>query len=189
MRTWVTSTPAASSQEHRKAFQQMWLRFLKHQVGRGGGTQGRAPVRGSPDGEAGTLTCCFPQLPLRVCKKVLVIMHDSILPHLAQPSLMIDFLTRAYDIGEQETERDRAWGGALRSWMLASSRVESRGPAGQQYLCWRFFPTSHLADGLWVCWNLIPGVGVLLGWGLTAVSVCRWSRQSAGLEWPFHLDS
>ncbi|XP_043758094.1 nucleolar complex protein 4 homolog [Cervus elaphus] len=55
--------------EHRKAFQQMWLRFLKH------------------------------QLPLRVCKKVLVIMHDSILPHLAQPSLMIDFLTRAYDIG------------------------------------------------------------------------------------------
>lgn len=55
--------------EHRKAFQQMWLHFLKH------------------------------QLPLRVCKKVLVIMHDSILPHLAQPSLMIDFLTRAYDIG------------------------------------------------------------------------------------------
>lgn len=103
MRTWVTSTPAASSQEHRKAFQQMWLRFLKHQVGRGGGTQGRAPVRGSPNGKAGTLTCCFPQLPLRVCKKVLVIMHDSILPHLAQPSLMIDFLTRAYDIGEQET--------------------------------------------------------------------------------------
>lgn len=26
-------------------------------------------------------------------------MHDSILPHLAQPSLMIDFLTRAYDVG------------------------------------------------------------------------------------------
>uniref|UniRef100_A0A452DV40 Nucleolar complex associated 4 homolog n=1 Tax=Capra hircus TaxID=9925 RepID=A0A452DV40_CAPHI len=67
--TWGTSTPAAPLQEHRKAFQQMWLRFLKH------------------------------QLPLRVCKKVLVIMHDSILPHLAQPSLMIDFLTRAYDIG------------------------------------------------------------------------------------------
>lgn len=40
------------------------------------------------------------QLPLSICKKVLVIMHDSILPHLAQPSLMIDFLTRAYDIGE-----------------------------------------------------------------------------------------
>uniref|UniRef100_A0A8C3YGR4 Nucleolar complex associated 4 homolog n=1 Tax=Catagonus wagneri TaxID=51154 RepID=A0A8C3YGR4_9CETA len=55
--------------EHRKAFQVMWLGFLKH------------------------------QLPLRLCKKVLVIMHDSILPHLAQPTLMIDFLTRAYDIG------------------------------------------------------------------------------------------
>ncbi|KAF5916464.1 hypothetical protein HPG69_014131 [Diceros bicornis minor] len=39
------------------------------------------------------------KLPLSLCKKVLVIMHDSILPHLAQPSLMIDFLTRAYDIG------------------------------------------------------------------------------------------
>ncbi|XP_074212517.1 nucleolar complex protein 4 homolog isoform X1 [Camelus bactrianus] len=55
--------------EHRKAFQLMWLGFLKH------------------------------QLPLRICKKVLVIMHDAILPYLAQPSLMIDFLTRAYDIG------------------------------------------------------------------------------------------
>uniref|UniRef100_A0A8C9CCT7 Nucleolar complex associated 4 homolog n=1 Tax=Phocoena sinus TaxID=42100 RepID=A0A8C9CCT7_PHOSS len=54
--------------EHRKAFQQMWLRLS--------------------------------QLPLRVCKKVLVIMHDSILPHLAQPSLMIDFLARACDVGE-----------------------------------------------------------------------------------------
>ncbi|XP_066227331.1 nucleolar complex protein 4 homolog isoform X1 [Saccopteryx leptura] len=55
--------------EHRRAFQLMWLGFLKH------------------------------KLPLSLCKKVLVIMHDSILPHLAQPSLMIDFLTRAYDIG------------------------------------------------------------------------------------------
>ncbi|XP_039077224.1 nucleolar complex protein 4 homolog isoform X3 [Hyaena hyaena] len=55
--------------EHRKAFQLMWLGFLKH------------------------------KLPLGLYKKVLVIMHDSILPHLAQPSLMIDFLTRAYDVG------------------------------------------------------------------------------------------
>ncbi|XP_059264128.1 nucleolar complex protein 4 homolog [Mustela nigripes] len=55
--------------EHRKAFQGMWLGFLKH------------------------------KLPLSLYKKVLVIMHDSILPHLAQPSLMIDFLTRAYDVG------------------------------------------------------------------------------------------
>jgi U3 small nucleolar RNA-associated protein 19 len=28
-------------------------------------------------------------------------MHDSILPHLAQPTLMIDFLTSACDVGEQ----------------------------------------------------------------------------------------
>lgn len=55
--------------EHRKAFQLMWLSFLKH------------------------------KLPLSLYKRVLVIMHESILPHLAQPSLMIDFLTRAYDIG------------------------------------------------------------------------------------------
>lgn len=55
--------------EHRKAFQLMWLGFLKH------------------------------KLPLSLYKKVLVIMHESILPHLAQPSLMIDFLTHAYDIG------------------------------------------------------------------------------------------
>lgn len=27
-------------------------------------------------------------------------MHDSILPHLAQPTLMIDFLTNACDVGE-----------------------------------------------------------------------------------------
>lgn len=55
--------------EHRRAFQLMWLGFLKH------------------------------KLPLSLYKKVLVIMHESILPHLAQPSLMIDFLTHAYDIG------------------------------------------------------------------------------------------
>ncbi|XP_049625177.1 nucleolar complex protein 4 homolog isoform X1 [Suncus etruscus] len=55
--------------EHRKAFQHMWLSFLKH------------------------------KLPLSLCKKVLVMMHDAILPGLAQPSLMIDFLTRAYDAG------------------------------------------------------------------------------------------
>ncbi|KAG8515027.1 Nucleolar complex protein 4 [Galemys pyrenaicus] len=56
-------------QEHRKAFQQMWLSFLQH------------------------------KLPLSLYKKVLVILHDAILPHLAQPSIMIDFLTRAYDLG------------------------------------------------------------------------------------------
>ncbi|KAL6036450.1 hypothetical protein STEG23_034161 [Scotinomys teguina] len=55
--------------EHRKAFQEMWLGFLKH------------------------------KLPLSLYKKVLVAMHDSILPHLAQPTLMIDFLTSACDVG------------------------------------------------------------------------------------------
>ncbi|XP_069861168.1 nucleolar complex protein 4 homolog [Dipodomys merriami] len=55
--------------EHRKAFQAMWLCFLKH------------------------------KLPLSLYKKVLVVMHDSILPHLAQPTLMIDFLTSACDVG------------------------------------------------------------------------------------------
>ncbi|XP_075840208.1 LOW QUALITY PROTEIN: nucleolar complex protein 4 homolog [Microtus pennsylvanicus] len=55
--------------EHRKAFQEMWLGFLKH------------------------------KLPLSLYKKVPVAMHDSILPHLAQPTLMIDFLTSACDVG------------------------------------------------------------------------------------------
>uniref|UniRef100_A0A452I4H2 CCAAT-binding factor domain-containing protein n=1 Tax=Gopherus agassizii TaxID=38772 RepID=A0A452I4H2_9SAUR len=39
------------------------------------------------------------QLPNGLYKKVLVILHDSILPHLNEPTLMIDFLTVAYDIG------------------------------------------------------------------------------------------
>lgn len=33
-------------------------------------------------------------------KKVLVILHDSVLPHMSDPSLMMDFLTAAYQIGE-----------------------------------------------------------------------------------------
>lgn len=40
------------------------------------------------------------QLPLSLYKKVLLITHDAILPQLAQPTLMIDFLTRACDLGE-----------------------------------------------------------------------------------------
>ncbi|XP_077164485.1 nucleolar complex protein 4 homolog [Paroedura picta] len=55
--------------EHRRAFERMWLGFLKH------------------------------KLPSSLYKKVLVILHDSILPHLNEPTLMIDFLTVAYDIG------------------------------------------------------------------------------------------
>nr|XP_045367691.1 nucleolar complex protein 4 homolog [Camelus bactrianus] len=74
--------------------------------GRGGGKGGgflfllaRPSVPVALGGGGLPLTGCFLQLPLRICKKVLVIMHDAILPYLAQPSLMIDFLTRAYDIG------------------------------------------------------------------------------------------
>ncbi|XP_058137166.1 nucleolar complex protein 4 homolog [Dasypus novemcinctus] len=55
--------------EHRKVFQLMWLSFLKR------------------------------KLPLSLYKKVLVSMRDAILPHLAQPALMTDFLTSAYDVG------------------------------------------------------------------------------------------
>uniref|UniRef100_A0A8C3XPN6 Nucleolar complex associated 4 homolog n=1 Tax=Chelydra serpentina TaxID=8475 RepID=A0A8C3XPN6_CHESE len=55
--------------EHKRAFERMWLGFLKH------------------------------KLPTGLYKKVLVILHDSILPYLNEPTLMIDFLTVAYDIG------------------------------------------------------------------------------------------
>ncbi|XP_069476086.1 nucleolar complex protein 4 homolog [Ambystoma mexicanum] len=55
--------------EHRKVFEKMWLGFLKH------------------------------KLHQSLYKKVLVILHDSILPHMSKPTLMIDFLTAAYDIG------------------------------------------------------------------------------------------
>ncbi|XP_040458184.1 LOW QUALITY PROTEIN: nucleolar complex protein 4 homolog [Falco naumanni] len=56
-------------QAHKQAFEKMWLSFLKH------------------------------KLPAGLYKKVLVIMHDSILPYMNEPTLMIDFLTVAYGIG------------------------------------------------------------------------------------------
>lgn len=40
------------------------------------------------------------QLPMSMYKKVLVILHDSILPYMSDPKLMIDFLTAAYNVGE-----------------------------------------------------------------------------------------
>uniref|UniRef100_A0A8C6X0B6 Nucleolar complex associated 4 homolog n=1 Tax=Neogobius melanostomus TaxID=47308 RepID=A0A8C6X0B6_9GOBI len=58
-----------SLSEHRRAFEKMWLCFLKY------------------------------KLPPSMYKRVLVIMHDSILPHMSKPTLMIDFLTAAYDVG------------------------------------------------------------------------------------------
>uniref|UniRef100_A0A672HQ89 CCAAT-binding factor domain-containing protein n=1 Tax=Salarias fasciatus TaxID=181472 RepID=A0A672HQ89_SALFA len=39
------------------------------------------------------------KLPSSMYKRILVILHDSILPHMSKPTLMIDFLTAAYDVG------------------------------------------------------------------------------------------
>ncbi|KAM3874526.1 nucleolar complex protein 4 homolog [Diretmus argenteus] len=60
---------AAKLTEHKRAFEKMWLGFLKY------------------------------KLPSRMYKNVLVILHDSILPHMSKPTLMIDFLTAAYEVG------------------------------------------------------------------------------------------
>ncbi|GMH16323.1 hypothetical protein Nepgr_018164 [Nepenthes gracilis] len=38
-------------------------------------------------------------LPLDVYKEVLVNLHQSVIPHLANPVMLCDFLTRSYDIG------------------------------------------------------------------------------------------
>uniref|UniRef100_A0A8D2L8G7 Nucleolar complex associated 4 homolog n=1 Tax=Varanus komodoensis TaxID=61221 RepID=A0A8D2L8G7_VARKO len=38
-------------------------------------------------------------LPVSLYKKVLAILHDSILPHMHEPTLLMDFLTVAYDVG------------------------------------------------------------------------------------------
>uniref|UniRef100_A0AAR2LQG9 CCAAT-binding factor domain-containing protein n=1 Tax=Pygocentrus nattereri TaxID=42514 RepID=A0AAR2LQG9_PYGNA len=53
----------------KRAFEQTWLTFLKY------------------------------KLPGNMYKKVLVILHDSILPHMNDPTLMIDFLSAAYSVG------------------------------------------------------------------------------------------
>ncbi|XP_037548637.1 nucleolar complex protein 4 homolog [Nematolebias whitei] len=60
---------ATKLMDHKRAFERMWLGFLKY------------------------------KLPNSMYKKVLVILHDSILPHMNIPALMIDFLTAAYDVG------------------------------------------------------------------------------------------
>ncbi|XP_067862272.1 nucleolar complex protein 4 homolog [Heptranchias perlo] len=60
---------AAKLKEHKRKFERLWLAFLKH------------------------------KLPTNLYKKVLVILHESILPHMSKPTLMIDFLTAAYEIG------------------------------------------------------------------------------------------
>lgn len=60
---------AAKLHGHKRVFERMWLGFLKY------------------------------KLPNSMYKKVLVILHDSILPYMSKPTLMIDFLTAAYEIG------------------------------------------------------------------------------------------
>uniref|UniRef100_A0A9J8DFS1 Nucleolar complex associated 4 homolog n=3 Tax=Cyprinus carpio TaxID=7962 RepID=A0A9J8DFS1_CYPCA len=57
------------SVEHKRAFEQMWLVFLKF------------------------------KLPSNMYKKILVILHESIMPQMSDPTLLIDFLSAAYDIG------------------------------------------------------------------------------------------
>ncbi|XP_060930600.1 nucleolar complex protein 4 homolog [Limanda limanda] len=60
---------AAKLTEQKRVFERMWLGFLKY------------------------------KLPSSMYKNILVILHDSILPHMSKPTLMIDFLTAAYDVG------------------------------------------------------------------------------------------
>ncbi|XP_053557850.1 nucleolar complex protein 4 homolog [Bombina bombina] len=55
--------------EQKRVFERIWMGFLKH------------------------------KLQINMYKKVLLIMHESILPHMSKPTLMIDFLTAAYEIG------------------------------------------------------------------------------------------
>uniref|UniRef100_A0A672SJI5 tRNA pseudouridine synthase A, mitochondrial-like n=1 Tax=Sinocyclocheilus grahami TaxID=75366 RepID=A0A672SJI5_SINGR len=59
----------AKLKEHKRAFEQMWLVFLKF------------------------------KLPSNMYKKILVILHESIMPQMSDPTLLIDFLSAAYDIG------------------------------------------------------------------------------------------
>ncbi|XP_066502272.1 nucleolar complex protein 4 homolog [Hoplias malabaricus] len=60
---------AAKLKEQKRAFELMWLTFLKY------------------------------KLPGSMYKKVLVILHESILPQMSDPTLMIDFLSAAYEVG------------------------------------------------------------------------------------------
>lgn len=59
----------AKVKEHKRAFDKMWLRFLKF------------------------------KLPSSMYKKILVILHESIIPQMSDPTLLIDFLSAAYDVG------------------------------------------------------------------------------------------
>uniref|UniRef100_A0A671QHL1 Nucleolar complex protein 4 homolog n=1 Tax=Sinocyclocheilus anshuiensis TaxID=1608454 RepID=A0A671QHL1_9TELE len=66
---YITKWKVAKLKEHKRAFEQMWLVFLKF------------------------------KLPSNMYKKILVILHESIMPQMSDPTLLIDFLSAAYDIG------------------------------------------------------------------------------------------
>ncbi|KAK3085127.1 hypothetical protein FSP39_024825 [Pinctada imbricata] len=58
-----------STKEHKKMFSHVWLDFLRH------------------------------KLPASLYKRVLVMLHEKVMPHLTSPLLLSDFLTQSYEIG------------------------------------------------------------------------------------------
>ncbi|PIK50120.1 putative nucleolar complex protein 4-like [Apostichopus japonicus] len=58
-----------SLQEHRRVFGNAWLTFLKL------------------------------KLPSKVYKRVLVLLHEKVMPHMSSPVLLTDFLTSSYNVG------------------------------------------------------------------------------------------
>ncbi|KAK2160154.1 hypothetical protein LSH36_139g05016 [Paralvinella palmiformis] len=76
LKTFISKLPAitnsvksASYKEHKKLFTTLWLDFLKL------------------------------KLPTRLYKKVLLMMHDKVIPYMTSPLLLSDFLTDSYNIG------------------------------------------------------------------------------------------
>ncbi|XP_069788618.1 nucleolar complex protein 4 homolog isoform X2 [Narcine bancroftii] len=60
---------SAKLQEHKRIFEHVWLVFLKY------------------------------KLPIALYKKVLMMLHEAVLPHMNNPTFMLDFFTAAYNIG------------------------------------------------------------------------------------------
>lgn len=69
-------------QEHRRVFGNAWLTFLKL------------------------------KLPSKVYKRVLVLLHEKVMPHMSSPVLLTDFLTSSYNVGEFKTwKMQKDWRG------------------------------------------------------------------------------
>lgn len=158
------------------------------------------------------------QLPLSLYKKVLLITHDAILPQLAQPTLMIDFLTRACDLGEcgclvHTTPQPPSVSAAASLTPVAAPPIpptpqplprSTSSPALQPPP-----PTPCPACGLQLCVRGAVGGdsrgratlhSVRSAWAgsgsgsevtaaLACLSVCRWGPQPLGLERAVHPDS